>query len=94
MCMLAEYVPCGAGEQLSRVSKMPKGNPAEGPGRWTVQSLLSITGLPRIQLTYQETTATTQGACAESFCIFAMCHHVVQSFPFKTLGPSLTRLGV
>jgi len=28
--MLAEGIPCGAGEQTSRVPKMPEGNPAKG----------------------------------------------------------------
>lgn len=94
MCMLAEYIPCGAGEHISKVSKMPKEKPAEGPGGWTVQSLLSIPGLPKRQLTYQETAAMIQGACTESFCIFAICHYVVQLFPFKMLGSSFMRLGV
>lgn len=94
MCMLAEYIPCGAGQHISRVSKMPKGKPAEEPGGWTVQSLLSITGLPESQLTYQEMAAMIQGACTESFCTFTICHYVVRLFPFKMLGPSFMRLGV
>lgn len=87
--MLAECIPCGAGEQTSRVSKMPKENPAEGLGEWTVQSLLSITELPETQLGYQEMTARTQWACVESFFIFALWHNIVQLFLFKMLGPSL-----
>ncbi|KQL61086.1 hypothetical protein AAES_01761 [Amazona aestiva] len=52
-------------EQISRVSKMPKGNSAKGIAGWTVQSLLSITKLPETQLAYQEMTARMQSACVE-----------------------------
>lgn len=70
MCILAESVPCGAREQISRVPKMPSANPANGVMGRIVQGLLSIPELPKTVLVYQEFGTRLQGASEESFFNF------------------------
>lgn len=61
LCTLAESVQYGAGEQISKVPKMPRANPANGLVRRKGLGLLSIPELPKTMLVYQEVDCKVTG---------------------------------